>query len=252
MDKINLKKIRFLTQITMITSVIIAAFNHYLTSIGKSIPWISESIFHYICPICGITSIYQFIVSNSLFVVKVKSILGLTIGAVIILSVLFGPIICGFLCPFGAVQDLLARVGKKIFKTKYNKFIPASIDSKLKYLRYVSLTLTVILTGMSGGVMILEKMNPYHGFLSLFNRKFSFVSIIILLVVVFLSFIIQRPWCKYFCPYGAFLGLFNKFKVFRIIRKQNTCVGCRKCSRTCPMNIQVSEKEEVRDLSCIS
>ncbi|MDO5517673.1 MAG: 4Fe-4S binding protein [Clostridium sp.] len=252
MRNLDFKKIRFVTQMIMVVSVILAAFNHYLSSIGKSITWISESIFHYICPICGVTSIYQFMTSSSLFVVKVKSILGLVIGAVIILSVLFGPVICGFLCPFGAIQDLCAKIGRKILKRKYNTFVPGSIDSKLKYVRYFSLILTVILTATSGGVMILEKINPYHGFLSFFNRKFSATSIIVLILIIGLSLIIQRPWCKYICPYGAFLGLFNKIKVFRIIRKEGTCVGCRKCSKSCPMNIQVSEKDEVRDLSCIS
>ena len=251
MKKLNLKKVRLVTQMIMLVSVILAAFNHYLDSIGKSITWISESIFHYICPICGVTSIYQFVTSSSLFVVKVKSTLGLVIGAVIILSVLFGPIICGFFCPFGAIQDLCARVGRKIFKRKYNTFVPDTIHSKMKYLRYAALILTIALA-VSGGVIILEKINPYHVFLSLFNGKFSFISIVVLILIIGFSLIVYRPWCKYLCPYGAYLGLFNKIKVFRIVRKESTCVGCRKCSRSCPMNIEVSEKDEVRDLHCIS
>lgn len=114
------------------------------------------------------------------------------------------------------------------------------------------LVLTIILTAVSGGVIILEKINPYHGFLSLFNGKFSLISIIVLIIIIGISLIIYRPWCKYLCPYGALLGLFNKIKVFRVVRRKSTCIGCKKCSRSCPMNIEVSEKEEVRDLHCIS
>lgn len=252
MGKLKSIKIRSFLQLIMLAAVTIAAFNHYLSSIGSSIPWISESVFHYICPICGVTSIYQFITSSSLFVIKLKSTLGIVLGLVIISSVLFGPIICGYICPFGAIQDFTAKVGKKIFKGKYNTFILAKVHNKLKYLRYLILMITIALTTFTSGILFLEKINPYHGYLSLFNKKFSLTGFIILLVILITSLFIQRPWCNYLCPYGAFLGLFNKIKVFRIVRKKSTCVGCKKCTRQCPMNIKVNTKEEVRDLACIS
>ena len=109
----KIKNIRFIVQITILITVIIASLNHYLSTIGSEIPWISESIFHYICPICGVTSIYQFFASSTLWVVKLKSTLGIVIGLAIITTIVFGPVICGFICPFGALQDLVARLGKK-------------------------------------------------------------------------------------------------------------------------------------------
>lgn len=250
----NIKKstIRTGIQILMLILVIISAGNHYLGSIGLDMPWISESMFHYICPICGVTSIYQFLTSSTLFVVKLRSTLGIVIGAVIIASVLLGPVICGFVCPFGAVQDFTAKIGKKIFKRKYNNFIPKKVHDKLKYLRYVMLITAFMLTGVSGGVMLLEKINPYHGFLSIFKETVSITGLSVLAFVIVVSLFEQRPWCKYLCPYGAFLGLFNKIKVFRIVRKKSTCIGCRKCSRQCPMKINVHEADEVREFGCIS
>lgn len=254
MKKIKIKNIRLTIQIIMLITVTIAALNHYLTTIGKQITWISESLFHYICPICGVTSIYQLFASSSLWVVKLKSSLGIIIGLAIMSVIVFGPIICGFICPFGAIQDLVARIGKKIFKRKYNKFIPKKFDEKLKYLRYVVLILTIILTATSS-VALLEAINPYHAYLSLFNRKFTSLGIIgfiILGLIVGLSLFVQRPWCRYMCPYGAFLGLFNKIKVFRVFRNKETCIGCKKCTNQCPMGIEVHGKEDVRNLSCIS
>lgn len=111
---------------------------------------------------------------------------------------------------------------------------------------------TVILTSISGGVLFLEKINPYHGYLSIFKGSINFTGLAILILVIILSLFIQRPWCKYLCPYGAFLGLFNKLKVYRIVRKKSTCISCKRCSNSCPMNIDVHEKDEVRDLGCIS
>lgn len=238
----------------MLVVVIVAATNHYLSTIDKGIPWVSEALFHYICPVCGVTSIYQFFASSSLLVVKLRSTLGIIIGLAIMSAIVFGPIICGFICPFGAIQDLLSRVGKMIFKRKYNTFVPNSLESKLKYLRYVVLVLTFALTA-TASVTLLEALNPYHAFLTVFNRKFTTLGIIgfvMLAIVVITSLFIQRPWCKYLCPYGAFLGLFNKVKVFRVVRNKETCVGCRKCSKECPMSIDVHKSEEVRVLSCIS
>lgn len=250
----NIKKstLRSTVQLVMLIVVIVAALNHYLSSIDKAIPWISESTFHYICPICGVTTIYQFLTSSTLFVVKLKSTLGIIIGLVIMASVLFGPIICGFICPFGAIQDFTAKLGKRIFKRRYNNFISNKLHDKLKYLRYVMLILAIILTGMSGGVMLLEKINPYHGFLSIFKGTINFTGLAILAIIIGVSLFEQRPWCKYLCPYGAFLGLFNKIKVFRIVRQNSTCVGCKKCSRQCPMKIEVHSSDEVRELGCIS
>ena len=254
MKQSKIKYFRLTVQIVMLIIVTIAALNHYLSTIGKEVPWISEALFHYICPVCGVTSIYQFFISSTLWVVKLKSSLGIIIGLAVMSGVLFGPIICGFICPFGAIQDLLSRVGKKIFKRKYNNFIRKKVDEKLKYLRYLVLVLTIILTATSS-VMLLEALNPYHAYLSIFNRKFTALGIIgfiILALIIGLSFFVQRPWCRYICPYGAFLGLFNKIKVFRVFRNKNTCISCKKCTKECPMGIDVHEKEEVRSLSCIS
>lgn len=251
MKKLKFKYLRVISQLTFLFLVILSSINHYLEGIGKSFPWISESIFHYICPICGVTSLYQFFTSQTLWIIKVKSILGIIIGLTLILSFLFGPIICGFVCPFGTIQDLVAKIGKKIFKNKYNTFVPKRIDGKLKYLRYLSLIGTIILTATSS-IVVLEMINPYHGFLSIFNRNISALSIAILSLVIVLGLFIHRPWCRYLCPYGAYLGLFNKIKVFRIVRKKSTCVGCKKCSKSCPVGINVHEDEEVRNISCIS
>lgn len=254
MKKPKIKNIRLTVQIIMLVTVTISALNHYLSTVDKAIPWVSESLFHYICPVCGVTSIYQFFVSSSLFVVKLKSSLGIIIGLAIMSAIIFGPVICGFICPFGAIQDLLSRIGRKIFKRKYNKFIPKKVDEKLKYLRYVVLVLTVLLTATSS-VVLLEAINPYHSYLSMFNRKFTtlgIIGLIILIIIICLSLIVQRPWCRYICPYGAFLGLFNKIKVFRVFRNKETCISCKKCTRECPMGIDVHEKIEVRSVSCIS
>lgn len=238
MKKLKLKNKRGLIQTTVLIAVVMAALSHNLT------------MFHYICPICGVSSIYQFFVSSTLWVVKLKSSLGIIIGIVLMSTIIFGPVLCGLICPFGTIQDLVAKIGKRMFKREYNHFLPRELENKMKNIRYVSLVLTVIITALSG-VTLLEKINPYHAFLGIFTKGISLVGFFILCVVIALSLFIHRPWCKYICPYGALLGIFNKFNVFRVVRKDSTCTGCRKCSNACPMGIDVHVNDEVRDLNCI-
>lgn len=240
MKNLKIKNNRILIQLTILIVVIIAELSH------------NSNIFHYICPICGVSSIYQFFVSSTLWVVKLKSLLGITIGIVLIATILFGPILCGFICPFGTIQDLVAKLGNKMFKRKYNHFLPKNLEHKMKYIRYISLVLTIAITSVSTGVIFLEKINPYHAFLGVFSKSISIVGFFVLCIIILLSLFIHRPWCKYICPYGALLGIFNRFKVFRIVRNKSTCVGCKKCSNICPMGIDVHTNDEVRDLSCIS
>jgi len=71
-------------------------------------------------------------------------------------------------------------------------------------------------------------------------------------VVLVLSLIVERPFCKYACPYGAVLGVFNLFRIFKIRRRRSTCIDCKACDRSCPMNIPVSTSGAVRDHQCIS
>jgi polyferredoxin len=77
-------------------------------------------------------------------------------------------------------------------------------------------------------------------------------AFIILGLTLILSLFVERPWCKYACPYGAVLGLTNLFRVFQIRRVAATCRNDGACDIKCPMNIPVSEKKVIRDHQCIT
>lgn len=231
---------------------VLATLNHSLVDIGEGISWISSGYLHYVCPICGVTTIYQLFASNLAWIEKLANPVTWVILATMLMALLYGPLFCGWICPFGAFQDFLANIiGKKIFKKKYNKFVNTKVDSKLRWLRYVSLVLVFYMVSKSA-VTVLESINPYHALLNLFVGEFSIIGLVFLLIIIVASLFIHRPWCKYLCPYGALLGIFNVFRIKPIVRNKSTCIGCKKCDISCPMNIKVSKTEVVRDHQCIS
>lgn len=173
-------------------------------------------------------------------------------GFLILLGVLLGRFICGFLCPFGWLQELLHKIPTKKLSTKKLK--------PLTYLKYVILLLAVVLLpaivvndlgmgdpffckyicpqGVLEGAIPLAAVN--EGIRSalgpLFNRK-----LIILIVVVVLSVLFYRPFCKWICPLGAFYALMNKVSLLGIKVDEHKCVSCGKCARVCKMDVDVTK-----------
>lgn len=242
---------RIYIQAAFLIIAVIVTINHVLLQSGKGLKWLSNSYLHYVCPICGITTIQQVIFSDTLIRDKLLNPVTIVVTISLLIAVILGPVFCGWMCPFGAYQDLLARLGKKLFNKNYNTAVKHKAHNILKWLRYVVLILVIYMTSRSY-ISLLEKINPYHSLLNFFQNKFTLSGFIILFAISLISLIIQRPWCKYLCPYGALLGLSNKFRLLTIKNQKKTCVKCRKCDNRCPMNIQVSALKEIRDIQCIS
>jgi polyferredoxin len=233
--------------------VLIAAIsvNHGLTGLGKGIPILSSASLHAVCPFGGVVSIYQFAVDGT-YAKKVHSASFILMGIGFLLAILFGPVFCGWVCPFGSVQEWIGKLGKRLLGRKYNRLVPAKLDRWLRYLRYAVLAWVVYMTAVTG-VLVFEAWDPYWSLFNLWTGEAALAGIIALAATLALSLVVERPFCKYACPYGAVQGVFNLVRVFGIRRNPPTCTSCKACDRTCPMNIEVSTKAgRVRDHQCIS
>ena len=173
-------------------------------------------------------------------------------GFLILLGVLLGRVICGFLCPFGWFQELLHKIPTKKLSTKKLK--------PLTYLKYVVLLVMVVLLpvlvtnqlgmgdpffckylcpqGVLEGAIPLSLANAgiRAALGSLFTWKF-----IVLLTVIVLSIVFYRPFCKWLCPLGAFYALLNKVSLFQMQVDQSKCVSCGKCAKVCKMDVDVTK-----------
>ena len=171
-------------------------------------------------------------------------------GFFILLGVLLGRFICGFLCPFGWFQDLLHKIpGKKLSTAKLKP---------LRYLKYVILVVFVILLpafvtnslgmgdpffckyicpqGVLEGAIPLALANS--GIRAALGHLFTFKFTVLALFII-LSILFYRPFCKWICPLGAIYSLFNKVSFLKIQVDHEKCVGCQKCSRVCKMDVNV-------------
>ena len=173
-------------------------------------------------------------------------------GILILLGVLLGRFICGFLCPFGWFQELLHKIPFKKFSTKKLK--------PLRYIKYGVLLIFVILLpllvtnslGMGNPFFckylcpqgVLEGAIPLSianasiraALGKLFTWKFG-----ILITFVILSLMFYRPFCKWICPLGAIYALCNKVSFLQMKVDEDKCVSCGKCERACKMDVDVTK-----------
>lgn len=242
--------IRHFVQLFFFALIGLIAVNHTLVEAGLGISFVSDASLHAICPFGGVVTLYN-LATLGTFIQKIHMSSVILMALIFILAILVGPVFCSFVCPLGSFQEFSGKIGRKIFKKRYNRFIPQKIDNILKSFRYVALIAVVYITAKSG-YLIFSEIDPYNALFSFWSDEVSTLSLIVLGVTAALSLFIERPWCKYACPYGALLGLSNIFRVFKIKRTPSTCISCNNCTAVCPMNIDVANKTIVSDFSCIS
>jgi len=190
-------------------------------------------------------------------------------GFLMTVGILVGRFICGFLCPFGLVQDLLYKIplGKK------KKNMPG--HNVLKYLKYVILAVFVIILPVAVSNQVGIGMPWFckwicpSGTLSAgiplvisnpaLQRAVGFLfswKVLILIIIVSLSIKIYRPFCKYLCPLGAIYSIFNPISIFRLQINSQKCTRCGVCQKTCKMDIRTFEQpnspECIRCGECIT
>jgi polyferredoxin len=241
---------RSIVQIGFFALILAIAINHSLEALGQAIPWLSAASIHGICPFGGVVSIYNFISAGTM-VQKVHEASLVLMVIVLLLSVAFGPVFCGWICPMGTIQEWVSRLGRKLLGARHNTFVPASIDRLLRYLRYVVLVWVVYATAATG-TLVFEAWDPYYTMFNLWSDELMWSGVAILAAVLVLSLFVERPFCKYACPFGALLGVTNLFRIFGIRRNAKSCIHCSRCDTACPMNIPVSTSGLVRDHQCIS
>lgn len=180
------------------------------------------------------------------------------VGILLLFGVIFGRVVCGFLCPFGFIQELLYKIPtKKVKKGTWSQV--------LSYFKYIILIIFVIVIPLvmavpgfckyicpagtlEGGIFLValnEQLRSLIG--TLFSWKVG-VMLVIMLSAVF----VFRSFCRFLCPLGAIYSLFHKVSICGVEVNENKCIGCNICVRECKLDVaEVGDRECVHCGDCI-
>jgi polyferredoxin len=168
-----------------------------------------------------------------------------SLGKKIFLTILVvGVFFCGWLCPFGTVQDWAAGSARFLHLPHWQ--LPKKYQRYAQVSRYVFYALGTI--GIS--FVALNARGSFNH--RLFEGGLTTLAAWILGGFVVIALFIDRPFCNYFCTKGAFYGMLSVVRWFAPKRDNSRCVHCKLCSLKCPMNIDVEQTDFVRHPNCIN
>ena len=181
-------------------------------------------------------------------------------GILLLYSLMFGRMICGWLCPFGLVQEL-------VYKIKTPKMKKSPVTRLLSYLKYAILVFFVLIVPimyafrdtplptfckyicpagtLEGGIGLLANA-ANESYFSMLGPLFTWKFLLMVSIIVG-SIFIFRLFCRFICPLGALYGLFNKISFFGIKVDNSKCTHCGLCHSTCKVDIKHAGDQE-----CIS
>ena len=201
---------------------------------------------HAICPFGGIENLWAWLAGRANLQKLFTGTMTLFFF-VLFFSLLFGRTFCGYICPFGALQEFFGKISKKKFS------IPKKADKYLRLLKYIILVFAAFMAWITVSIWI-SPYDPYVAFAHIWSGgelfKENGIGFVILIVVISLSVFIPRFFCRYLCPTGALYGIISKLSPFRV--KREACADCGQCSKDCPMDVAVDKLSTVSTAECIS
>lgn len=172
------------------------------------------------------------------------------LAAIFFVAAIFGRATCGWGCPVGALQDLFALKSRhRIVKDRiprYGKFLVLILTLILSYVFMEKVFTDICPVGFLTAtiptlILIPGYVEPLQPFLAI---KIGLTAILFILI-----YFVARGWCRYICPLGAQLALFNRISVLSIKKHKEKCIDCGVCTKHCPMGID--PRKETDSLECI-
>ncbi len=176
--------------------------------------------------------------------------------AIIAMSIIVAKSFCSHLCPVGLISEWLGRLGIRLTGTSLS--LPKWLDIPLRSLKFLILGFfgwaVWFALSPQGVADFLD--SPYARIVDAKMWKFfappSHTTIAVLGVLIVASIFIRDFWCRYLCPYGALLGVFGRFALFKVTRNADICTDCRGCTAVCPARIKVHQLQRVSSIECTS
>lgn len=171
----------------------------------------------------------------------------------IIITMLLGRFFCGWACAFGAYNDFIYGISRKLFKVRYR--VNEKLDSRLKYIKYAVLVLIVIISWTFGSTMfstgspwdVFGQLTDLPQVISAYAVGFAF-----LVAITIGAAFIERFFCRYLCPLGAVFTIASRSSFFKVKMPKDKCGKCRACTSSCSMGIPLYGLNEIKGGECIN
>ncbi|MCL4498772.1 MAG: 4Fe-4S binding protein [Chloroflexi bacterium] len=156
--------------------------------------------------------------------------------------------LCSWICPIGTFSEYLGKLGKKLMGRELT--LPRWLDIGLLSLKYIFALLVFTLFFTLSGRQVYEFMRqPFYAVsdVKMFDMftHLSAAGLVVILAIVVFSVFVKSFWCRYLCPYGAFLGVLGLLSPITLHKEESTCIGCMKCNQVCPNKVNVRDKNGV-------
>ena len=223
----------------------------------------SGGSFDAFCPFGAIETLWSYVTRGT--TLQTTNLLNFTIfSGVLAVSLVAGRAFCGWMCPLGAVQEGLAKLARllggekrhipgKPSKTRFPTRLPAGADRALRWAKYLLLGL-VIFASLSS---VYPPLFEFCAARAVFSFKLTSGFLwSVLITFLATSLLVERVWCKYLCPLGAALAIFNKISPVNIVSDAGRCNHCGRCDVECAMDIKdvpddLKSAECIRCLECL-
>jgi polyferredoxin len=250
------RKLRYAVQIgfLILTVFIGYRFYHFVLHFEKAgRPFVERpSSVDGFLPIAGLMSLKYFLFTG--IIEPVHPAAFIIFVAVIAVSFFLKKGFCGWICPVGTVSQGFWMAGERLFGRNFR--IEKYTDISLRSIKYLLMGLFIVLIGvaMAPNMMVLFFLTDYYKTADVRTMQFftemSGTVFWILIGIGGLSLAFKNAWCRYFCPYGALLGLLSMLSPVRISRNEEKCGHCNSCSRNCPSLIDVEKQESITSPEC--
>ncbi len=238
-----LKKVRLVSQGIVLALVMLFAYLHTLDNIYPSS--------HALCPFGGLASLYS-VVTTGAFIHRTHASSLVLLLAVILTALLAGRIFCAWLCPLGTLGEWVHKLARKA-GLKKSFLPPANLDRILRYVKYLVLAF-ILYFAWTLGHLFYKGACPWAAFMTIFEPAELVEDVlaggVILLLVLGASLFVERFFCRYLCPLGAALSIFNRFSLIKPSRERE-CRSCQLCDKVCPSGIHISEATKINHGDCI-
>ncbi len=139
----------------------------------------------------------------------------------LVFALLFGRVFCAGVCPLGAIQELTGFRPVRIHK---------SVEAVLASIPFIYLGLAILFAATKSQFIICR----YDPFVGIFRLDAPFTMIIFGALLLLVGIFVNRPYCRYLCPYGVLQNIFSRFSGRHLTITPAECTKCRLCEECCP------------------